>query len=349
MEQQESIGRDADVEALRREKRLLALVPGIWTCTNLLDHIAKGESEVIVSCSLGGGQDELIQLLRVSESWHKVLVFENSPAQGWEASGFSERYFPVVADRICWHIDEFNPAKMRSAVISHCEAAKYARFSWQRSAGIPGDSSQGGAHQSAVCGEIIKSEGWLTEAFPDLEFEAYRKKKRALVNAPHSIIALLCCRLLASRDMGGKEQYLAPLQQMLRKEHPEWSTALDYYFRLRAFEVAWEHCEGSQSTDRNERFHSEFLRAYSTASNAQDRFFATNDRLDRIISSNRIEKELSKFREHILQPLDFFNKARATLENVWVYGRPNMVELSALRGFLMETFLEATNWLATKI
>lgn len=147
--------------------------------------------------------------------------------------------------------------------------------------------------------------------------------------------------------MSSENQYLAPLQSMLDLDHPEWVIAVDTYFRLRAIEVAWRMQTRPPKLKPGiidiETLHRDFLDSHKTAVKAKNRFFQSNDQLSRLMSS--VEKELAKFKEHVIDPVSFYDENREEIEEAWKIGRPNRADLSSLGPFLTETFLEAGNWL----
>lgn len=330
------------------EQRILVLLPSIGMATELLNALSEnGKSEVLVSCALGAGQSEIVQLLRVCPHWNKVLIFENTMAGEWDSLG-SDRLktcHHILVDRICWYSEGYSTTSKRSAVLCHCEESSSASFSWPRAADIPEPSTI-----SSVSGELVQA-GWKCEVFDGNEQGAWRRlRKRALINAPHAVTGLLCYRLLAIRGMDPDKQYLAPLQEMLRADHADWWAAMDLYLRLRAIEVAW----GFPGTVSNgvikaEPFHRDYDASYRIARTARRRFFATNDRLDRLMNPGNLAKELAKFDEHILKPLTFYERERERIMSVWLYGRRDPADFGCLRGFLTETFLEATQWLASAL
>lgn len=349
----EEFGDERHLDALKTSKRLLILVPSIWECHSLLKHFSRFGSDSLISCSLGEGQGELIQILRISVGWTKALVFENTPARDWKhldgPSG--PRWYPVLVDRICWHVEEFSPKSGRHSLLCHCEVGKHVRFSWPDSAAIPDSSNLALTTPSLGIdlGERIEVGGWSMEAFADTvkEREWQILKKRALVNAPHAIAALLCYRLLALRQMDAEKQYLAPLQEMLKREQPQWHETIDLYLRLRAIEVAWKRPGYSPPENHIEEIHAEFSNAYRIAKNSEMRFFESNDRLDRLMSREKISKEISKFREHIFDPVNFYERDNEIIRKIWRYGRPSHVDLRALRAFLTESFIDAARWLSS--
>jgi hypothetical protein len=68
--------------------------------------------------------------------------------------------------------------------------------------------------------------------FRDSESYWLHFRQRALVNAPYAITALLCYRLLATREMFAKNRFLAPIQEIIEAEYAEWNQAVDHYLRL---------------------------------------------------------------------------------------------------------------------
>jgi hypothetical protein len=327
---------DGAVDTLSSEKRQLIFVPAISQCKPLLHALKVGSPELIVTCSLSGGQGELVHLLKASDSWDKALIFENTPAAEWKeyTEGASKKAYPVIVDRICWDVEPYN---INNGILSHCEHHKYVRFDWPASANIPAtpapDGNRHGAH-------VFLSDQHL-RSFPDDDLTWQHFRKRALINAPHSIAALLCYRLLAVRGMSAVNQYLAPLQVMLQQERPQWYEAMDHYFRLRAVEVAWRRYKGN-----TEALHNEFRRAYGKAKEAEQRFFESNDRLDRLMVRDNFGRELSRLREHIFEPLAFYGRECKFVRQQWIYGRPNDIDVKLLRDFLDDSFVEAEGWLA---
>jgi hypothetical protein len=266
------------LDSIANEPRIFLLVPGIALCHEQLSVIRQKASDLVVSCSLGDGQNELIRMLKMSESWSKVLIFENTAHDNW--SGL-KRCYQIVVDRICWHVDPYTP---NGGIISHCERSKYVRFYWPKSSGIPEKAQTG----SRPPGEKIDLPPCSLNPIPDADFERQHSRKRALINAPHAIAAVLSHHVLAYRRMSPGNQYLAPLQLMLEAEHPQWYQAMDNYLRLRAIEVAWSRFSGERD---QEQLHKEYLDAYATAKEAGTRFFETNDRLDRLCPSSEILRQ----------------------------------------------------------
>jgi hypothetical protein len=320
------------LESLTNEHRILLLVPGIALCHELLRCIRQNASDLIVSCSLGEGQNELIRMLRLSNSWSKTLIFENTAHKNWKGL---KRCYQVIVDRICWHVEPYSP---NIGIVSHCEKSEYVRFCWPKSAGVPEKARPG--HRPE--GEQIDLPPESLKAVADGDFKREYSRKRALINAPHAIAAVLSHRVLADRGMAPGNQYLAPLQGLLEKEYPHWYQAMDHYLRLRAIEVAWSRYR--ENTEQ-EQLHKEYLDAYGTAKKAETRFFETNDRLDRLMNAGNFSKELSKLDEHILKPLQFYENNRDLIRSRWVYGRPTDVDFQFLRGFLYESFISAGQWL----
>lgn len=325
--------------SLKSERRLLLLVPDIQYCYDLMTAISKlSQNNLIISCSLGEGQPDLVQLLSIFLNWEKALIFENNASDEWEniPSIKGKAYHHILVDRICWHLEFLGFGK---AVLCHCEAGDKVPVSWPKDAGIPLDDVR------PVDGVKIVSDWKIKIIENDDEKNWHHHRKRALINAPHAIAALLCYRLLASRKMEPDKQYLAPLQEMLRTKHPEWEMAMDHYLRLRAVEVAFDRQRTLGQNVNIEQLHADYLDAYQIATKARERFFATNDRLDRLMSQRNLAKELEKFDEHILKPIKFYEQTCKDLMDKWIYGRPNHVDIDCLRDFLTETFLEATRWL----
>jgi hypothetical protein len=323
------------------ERRLLVLVPEIGMSLDLLRRLSKAsQKKLIISCSLSSGQAELIQLLRIFPDWEKALVFENNASNEWKIH--PARWHHIIVDRICWQLEQFSDRN--KFIRAHCEGSSNVSFWVPDAAMIP--SPVVGAKRWTIAGEHIEADDWKYERFEPKEAEWYKLRKRALINAPHAISAHLCYRLLADRQMDGDKQYLAPLQQMLRSEHPEWEKAMDHYLRLRALQVAWECPRYTKGTDRREFLHAHYATAYGMAKCARTRFFATNDRLDRVMDSTQLAKEFDKWDEHIRNPIAFYETNRGAIRESWVYGRPNHIDMVHLRDFLTESFSKATRLLA---
>lgn len=320
--------------SLKNEPRLLLLVTDIHHCYDLMSAISElSQNNLIISCSLGAGQPDLVQLLSIFPNWKHALIFENDAyEQWWEIDSIKNKAYQILVDRICWHL-EFSGIGKSSAVLCHCEADDKARFSWPRGAGIPLEG---------------RTRLWKMEIIDNGREKEWHFRKRALINAPHAIAALFCYRLLASREMEPDKQYLAPLQEMLRATHPEWAIAMDHYLRLRAIQVAYDRQSTIGESISKERLHAEYLNAFKIATHAMERFFETNDRLERLMSQRGLSKELKKFDEHILKPIKFYEQNHKDLLDNWIYGRPNHIDIVSLRDFLTETFVEATRWLANQ-
>jgi hypothetical protein len=333
---------------LINNRRLLLLVSDIQKCHDLMVHIyGLTKTDPIVSCSLGSGQNDLIQFLCTFPHWKKVFLFENSEANDWKEKIKpipGKEYFHILVDRICWHLEFEGSEYKKKLVYCHCEDPNKVSFLWPQNANIPELDKK----VESPYGERILYDNWNAKGFStdDDEIKWQHLRKRALINAPHAIAALFCYRLLAIRKMDPDKQYLAPLQEMLRAEHPEWDIAIDHYLRLRAIEVAYKR-QGLDAKDIDiERLHADYCDAYQIASTARERFFATNDRLERLMSRKNLAKELEKFDEHILKPINFYDQKHKELTDKWRYGRPNDIDIICLRDFLTESFLEATRWLA---
>jgi hypothetical protein len=212
-------------------------------------------------------------------------------------------------------------------------------------------AARNGAQQSPHALSLSYAHGGIVR-FADAEGQVvhdsksywFHLRQRALVNAPHAITTLLCYRLLAARKMLAKNQLVAPIQEMIEAEHAEWNRAMDHYLRLRAIEVAWQK-PGYDPEEEPEKLHVEYLDAYMIARETKRRFFKTHDQLDRLMRSENLRKELSKFSEHILGPLEFYEEHRAKLIQTWRWGRPREADIHGLRYFLTETFLEYDDWL----
>jgi nucleoside phosphorylase len=338
----EASSREVCLSLSKPERRLLLLLPDINMSRGFLENISTAQNkELLISCSLGGAQEMLIQLLRICPKWEKALVFENTAAKD-DWSTLPKPWYHVIVDRICWQMEFFPDGQERVRV--HCEAPEHVSFSWPADAQIPAPAHKI-ADAEKVHAEHLEAETWKWETFPKEEIEWYRLRKRALVNAPHAITAYLCYQLLADRKMGSDNQYLAPIQEMLRTENPAWEKAMDDYLRLRAFEVAWK-CPRAHAGDRRESLHAYYEVAYATARAARRRFFATTDRLDRIMSQGHLRKEFDKWREHIREPLSFYNDTRAELRENWVYGCPNDHDILCLRDLFEKAFAETAQGLA---
>lgn len=336
-------------KSLETESRLLLIVPDFQSCHDLMVTIKNSSNNLLISCSLGSGQPDLIQLLNVFRDWDKTFIFENTASTEWKDTFKKEMYHHILVDRICWNL-EFAGVGKSPSVLCHCEANtdkdgnNNVSFLWPSDAGIPVDVDR----SRPQLGENINYRGWEANSFEnnDNEIEWHHLRKRALINAPHALASLFCYRLLASRKMEPSKQYLAPIQEMLRVAHPEWQVAMDHYLRLRAIEVAFKHQICSENEIDMEMLHVDYHGAYRKATNALRRFFETNDRLDRLMSPSNLSKELEKFDEHILKPIKFYEEKSGILIENWIYGRPNDADIVCLRDFLTETFLEATRLLA---
>jgi hypothetical protein len=332
-------------EYTRSSPRLLVLTPSIAVSQGLLEQLHNSSGrELLISCSLGAGQDELIQVLRSFAGWSQAFVFENTAAKQWGTNQFNGKWHQLLVDRICWNLEPFLQEEGRRTVVCHCEDPEMASVSWPAAAQIdprkPDDP-----FVSCVEGESVSAR-WEEQQFePSKEYiDWHHLRKRALVNGPHAITALLCYRLLAVRGMEPSQQFLAPIQHMIRTQKPQWEAAMSTYLRLRAIEVAWEH-PAYQGNRSREFLHSVFRLCHQTAISATERFLATNDRLDRLMHPSRLGKEMSKFEEHILTPVQFYKQNRSAIISEWLYGRPNEYDILCLRDFLTESFIEATKWL----
>jgi len=297
-------------------------------------------NQPIISCSLAAGQDKLVDLLKISNYWERALVFENTAKDGWKDKSLEGRWHHIITDRICIRIKPYDQ-RDHPYVLSQCEIANKDKtnisFAWPVAANIPIIDRTPPCSQ----GEIVVL-SWSTRSFADDELSWQQFRKRALVNSLHAITAMLCYRMLAEKEMDPANQYVAPLQQMLRVAHPEWVIATDHYIRLRAIQVAWK--KQLPKIDK-ETFHVFFWDAYTKAREAEKRFFDTSDLLSRLM--NNMKKEIEKFKEHVVDPLAFYSTNRDAIEENWIYGHPSRIDMDVLRDFLTETFLEAGKWMMT--
>jgi len=289
-----------------------------------------GSVSTVVTCSLGDGQPMLASALRATpRSWSQLFAFENTLAR--EFTGLSGQVDQVVVDRICWGSGHRLGAPNNERY-AKCESG-FSAF-W-----IP----TGKGILKEVILENLTDSGfdlsWLVinEYGSPAELEKIRHRKRALVNASHALLAILCFEVLRIRGMNAKEQYLATVEALLAKDLPEAKRGLDLYIRLRAAEVAWLET-GSVGGDA---WQATFATCYGIAQKAIERFLGTSDRLDRVFSSDRLAKDLGRRKEHISGPLDWFESHRDSLRQVWRLGRPSEAEVWHLRSFLDSAFNSA--------
>jgi hypothetical protein len=330
--------------SLEVEPRVLILVPSIAVSQELLEYLRRSTSKpLLISCSLGEGQDELVRVLRTFGGWSRAMLFENTASRKWDEH-LPGRYDHILVDRICWDLDQFSPKDRKLTVLCHCERPEMANFAWPATADIQALEPSGKTAITTRNGESITGT-WGEHEFNSKKAEIrwQHLRKRALVNGPHAITGLLCYRLLSVRGMEPDQQFLAPIQHMIRTEKPEWEQGMSTYLRLRAIEVALEHPQFKPN--ELEFLHQQFRLAHNVAKLASLRFFATNDRLDRLMHRTRLGKEMSKFEEHILKPIAFYQRNRDSRIRNWIYGRPNETEILNLQAFLTESFLVATKWL----
>ena len=294
-------------------------------------------TDLIVSCSLGNAQNRVLKVLCKFTSWSKFLLFENSLSHEYETfvsdKFIKSKCYHILVDRICWHIRVTNNKSI--TVFCCCEKLPVDCTIHSKAISV----SEGVSFGSGV---TINSVFRFTEV--DYSgFSIALREKRALVNSSHSLVSLLCCRLLFVRGMEFNNQYLAPLHYMLQTEYPEWEVALNLYLKLRAFEVALLRQDPSNVDI--EYLHAYFDFSLKRAKKAVDRFFQTNDLLSRLIRPDNFIVERVKFKEHLHMPIAYYNKQKKLINECWLFDRPNFSDLDFLNDFFETTFEESIEYL----
>lgn len=292
-----------------------------------------------------------MSLKDASAKWSCLFLFENTCSRCWAENGLKIKVHHVVVDRICWDLKPDDKQKERNHGTAptddagkvfperECVCEKdYSSFQW----------SKANTQFQSIDGQSKMLVGFC----PEDRFEAVDNiklvalKKRALVNATHAILGILCCRLLAEGKMRPEKQYLAPLHALLKSKRPEWDNALDNYMRMRSIEMSLEELKGELESDRtdSEQCRMVFAKNYREAERARDRFFNTADFLERLMSNERFQKELDKYNEHIVEPFRDYEQNRDKIEKLFGFQQPDRVEINLLKDFLNDSFLQANRY-----
>jgi hypothetical protein len=319
-----------DVPKQLTESSLL-LVPNLSYLTKILDVIARRDT--IVSCSLGAGQEELVAPLRATVMWERLLAFENTLGK---FPHLGQPVQHVIVDRICWG---FGPPSTKLSSIAMikkalCEPA-FASFWVPADCGISLIDTRVRANEYGFGAQTL-----INEYVSEKHLELLKRRKRALVNATHAILGMLCLRALAERRMDPNRQYLAATQALLEKYFPEWDQALAVYCKMRSAEIALEELPDADA----EVWQAKFFENVAETRRAKERFLGTADRLERVMDARELRKELGKLKEHVLAPISCYESSREKLLMIWRLGRPSDADIMVLRDFLMETFTSAIEW-----
>jgi hypothetical protein len=292
-----------------------------------------GDPPVTMSCSLGDGQTDLARALQAAKThWTQLYAFENSVNRAAFGS-LSERVRHVVVDRICWDSGvSTDPTRAPGTHRASCEK-EFASY-W-----VPAESAIDPATVTRRGADFGLEGAWLRvmQYHGRDELERIVRRKRALVNATHAILTMLCFDVLQRRKMKAREQYLATVDALLSRELPEARSAMDVYIRVRAAEVASKECKKLGS----EEWHACFGECVAMARRAMHRFLDTPDRLDRVFKGGKLDRDFLKKTEHINAPLDWFCRWRDKLLPGWRLGRPNEEDVLRLRQFLETAFESA--------
>jgi hypothetical protein len=296
------------------------------------------DPETMVTCSLGENQGALFEPLRASRGlWSRLLLFEN--LVNWPAfAGLAQfgAVSQVVVDRICWDISTKTKAE-RGGVLTRRVSCEKSFASFWVPEGLAMSQPSRGKESGFAQGECLVDEYRTKDQLGEI-----LKRKRALVNAIHAVLGMLCFYALAKRDMRANEQYLATAEALLKREQPEACQALDVYMRLRAAEIAWDECDCQVA----EAWQAKFATYYETAKRSMERFLATADRLGRVFGGVAVRadgrrifsKDFAKLSEHVDRPLDSFSRIKDRLWAGWRLGRPSEEDVYSLKAPLMKAF-----------
>jgi hypothetical protein len=300
-----------------------------------------------LSCSLGGGQKSLGELLadsRHPSSKAYILAFENQIEGNLKTYADRTRLkksvdwpvYPVITDRIC---SDRKPKDGGRAIWAQCE--EYLKVIAPQHAANCFDSALTGANKPV---HLVPAE--------DLYFHV--EKKRALVNSLHQLLALFCFRALSEHHIPTEGQYLPLGMAWFAKEYPHLHHSVELYARLRALKLVWPLVQ--VAPDKDAKLHIAAAKRYygvdqpqqlydilcKEADDAIKRFQQASDELRRLINPENLRKELKKFDEHVLKPTDFVRlNERDIRKNCPLYDKPNTSDLRALEGVLSESFLIA--------
>jgi hypothetical protein len=309
--------------------RFLLLVPNLSYLTYILDAI--GTPETVISCSLGSGQGELVAPLRAAVNWGRLLAFENTMG---DFNSIGKPVQHVLVDRICWGFRPPSEGVSHLSKRAHCEP-DFSTF-W-----VPADCGLSLKDTRRRAASYGFGSSFFVGQYTSLqELTLLKLRKRALINATHAILGMLCFRALSKRNMDPNRQYLAATQALLEKYFPEWDHALDVYCKMRAAEVASEEYPRGE----DEQWQAKFFDNVAETRKAKERFLGTADLLERVVNAKMIRKELKKLKEHVLDPMALYEKNRGKLFARWRLGRPSDTEIAVLRDFLIETFASAIDW-----
>jgi hypothetical protein len=287
-------------------------------------------SATSLSCSLGSGQPALAALLaKFPLSNNKripVVGFENTvdpslqkiERKGWE-------FFHAVTDRIC--VDRKLGAKSNQIDVD-CEG--YLSVVVARECGLIFESRLTSDKEPRPI-RLVNGD--------HVAFHA--RKKRALVNSLHQILALFCLRALREQGVPSNSQYLSLVRAWLQHGHPHLLHGVEVYKRFRALELVWPLCGSDKSAALDiaapiKEFYglSNVQQIYDVllheADVAVERFSSVPDELKRLINPNNNQKELDKYYEHVHGPFKWFMRHEAAMQAFPLYDKPNVEDLRAL-------------------
>ncbi len=311
----------------------LLLVPSLGVLDVILRKI--GGHSLTVSCALGNGQADLALPLRASTGkWSRLYAFENTLHRTLDGLRRDSLVHHVVVDRICWDAGQTvatGSGERNGIRIAHCE--QFAAY-W-----IPANADLSSAEVKKRGDEFgLPSKTTEVHQYKAGELDAIVMRKRALVNATHTVLTILCFHALQGRGMSARDQYLAAVVALTSRELPEALCALDVYMRLRAAEVATNEVVKLDG----ERWHAVFGECMAMARKAMRRFLATPDRLSRVFSGAGLKQDLLKKNEHIDRPLEsFFMHSHSDAWAQWRLGRPSEEDVVRVRAYLETAFQSA--------
>jgi hypothetical protein len=318
---------------------ILLVVDHFWQVAPMVRSAAS------LSCSLMGGQSTFAELLADAEppAGTIVLAFENtlleplrklsestnnSPAEG------KLRVFHAVTDRIC-----------SDRVLSeHCIRVQCETH-----------LSVIAAQETRDCFDANHvSDNGPVHLVPAKDIRFHARKKRALVNSLHQLLALFCFQALSERGIPVGGQYLPLVKAWFANKHPDLHHGVELYGHLRALELTWPLVLlNSNMANPAEQIDAEAAKNFYKVKRAQElydilldeaksiveRFELAPDELKRLIDPDNLRKELSKYREHVLAPMKFMWDHYEEINLFPLFDKPNLEDLKGLEDLLTESFL----------
>lgn len=174
------------IKAINNEQRILVLGSDLQADGELLLRLIQEAQnrKSIISCSLSGGQNSLIRLLRISKDyWQVALVFENN-TENWHPDNGIEKneWHHVIVDRICSRVMPYDPDNKTPFIECISEDPANVQFLWSEENPILSKLNPEPIIKGAM-GETVVPE-WEEIQFDADQIDNQVLRKRALTNAP---------------------------------------------------------------------------------------------------------------------------------------------------------------------